>query len=403
MAEQGPEEEKKISVWQKIEQALRATGLFVIRALLYGPHLLLVRLLVILCQILLPLIATVGIVALTLYFIASVSGPILTWVGSLDVLENAHVVGVITTLGLLPMVFTRAFDAVMRHSKIIWAAWIVKLAGEKFGLFPEWPVTEAGQRTKEMIKRVGNNFITISKSLSWVSVLLIVLFLLAIGASRLLSHQKQSAIVIVYSSEPTSDPPSNGNPCADCITPVLAEKMQFYLVHQERGSLKESTQGIEISGVNASWLGAFKSAVESCSERDGIAKLRIDGFASSESPPLSTQQEKDIYNCEVANRRAKKVIDFLTGKKQDYGALESGCKRNREVYTFKEKELNFEIEYQPWPTFEKMRKSSPVIDELQNVVVSDRALLNRSVRIVIDKIGECQPPLSTPRNASEAS
>ena len=202
---------------------------------------------------------------------------------------------------------------------------------------------------------------------------------------------------------PDPGPPPNGKPCDDCFLPALADEMQFYLVHQERGALNDPTRGIKISGMNATWLGAFQSAVESCSQPDKVARLRIDGFASSESPSFPTQQEKDLYNCEVANRRAEETIDFLIGNQQDYGRSSNRCERGKDVYTFgKDHGLNFEIEYRPWQTFKKMEQSRPAIDTFQGTVVPERALLNRSVRIVIEELGDCQPQTSQPE-ASDAT
>ncbi len=202
-------------------------------------------------------------------------------------------------------------------------------------------------------------------------------------------------VVIVY------EPPPQDQPCEDCIPPALTEGMQFYLVHQERGSL-EAPRGIEISGINERWLRAFKPAVEACSEPGKLAKLRIEGFASSEPPRHLPSSEADTYNCKVANRRAEKAIDFLIGKNQEYGTSEAECQEEC-LFSFGKKQgLDFEIEYRPWQTFQTMEKSRPVIDELEGTVIPERALLNRSVRLTIVDAGGCKPPPSTPPNANEA-
>ena len=206
------------------------------------------------------------------------------------------------------------------------------------------------------------------------------------------------------------------------------------LVYPPQGNLN-SKKGICPEGDNLIWLKLFKQAILKCAEdslrKQRPMKLTVQGFASAAPVFLNGDTtNSNSLNCEIANQRAEALIDFLT-LPESIRYTEEGCKavldssriwgrvENKlcirempdtvrwkalhfdvkidttesrlrlnfamsDSNSVKQKGKGFNIAYQPWQSYDEMKRAKPVQDSLR----LDLEFLNRSVQIIIEE-GDC--------------
>ena len=226
---------------------------------------------------------------------------------------------------------------------------------------------------------------------------------------------------------------------SDFSPSYLFEKgTRFSLAYTSPGSLSTKT-GICPKGSNEEWLKLFKKSIIECSEKERV-KLKIQGFASV--APIGPDATKSkIFNYQIANERAEALIYFLM-LPPDSIYTEEKCKdvlnnnslweRNKENgtrvkldspwwkawgvtvsteevspeknksesksrlrHTFavsdsdtKHKGKGFDVIYEPWQSYEKMKDAKPADDgSLPKPRYYPIEFLNRTAQIIIEESG----------------
>lgn len=190
----------------------------------------------------------------------------------------------------------------------------------------------------------------------------------------------------------------------------------YSIAHVEQGSLKVGTGICLDDHVSLLWLNTFKTALEECAKVIPACrpKVTVRGFASNAPVGLpealanaSGLSQADL-NCEIANRRAEEVVNFLVSK-GDYKCQASAhelppygkrdpCKRSKELFSFGEGEgLAFDVRYRPWRPPEAMADEKPADDgELQGERRHKVEFFNRAVQLTLSNYGcdreQCEAP-----------
>ena len=187
----------------------------------------------------------------------------------------------------------------------------------------------------------------------------------------------------------------------------------YSIAHVKQGSLKEG-KGICLDDhVSLLWLKTFKTALEECAKAIPACrpKVTVRGFASNAPVGLpealantSGLSQADL-NCEVANRRAEEVVNFLVDddykchasvhELERYGPRDP-CKRNEKSYEFGKKEgLAFDVSYTPWRPPEEMVKEKPANDGKEGERRYKVEFFNRAVQLTLSNYGcdrqQCEP------------
>lgn len=164
--------------------------------------------------------------------------------------------------------------------------------------------------------------------------------------------------------------------------------------------------GICLTDYHKAWLTEFRNAILKCSEESEVL-LEVVGFAS-----VAPYKGRDIggggvssssndLNCEIGNRRAEEVVDFLladegtdlacgTGENRRrnddlrYGRTNQ-CKRPKTEFEIGPN-LNFKISYKPWSVYGQMALNKPAddgrLERGQRRYAAE--FLNRSVHLKLD-------------------
>lgn len=198
----------------------------------------------------------------------------------------------------------------------------------------------------------------------------------------------------------------------DRITSYLLQKGTiFSLLFISNGSF-ETGEGICLTEDQKIWLAEFKKAINKCAEFSdppsrlqvtvrayaSIAPVKMEGGSSLDNAPSS-----DDLNCEIGNRRAEEVVNFLihdeqkdpagfacksVGASGDPDYRGSGeCQRSKKRFEFgPDEDLDFNLIYLPWPTHKEMVASKPADDGDSELGPRRYAVefLNRSVHLALE-------------------
>ena len=189
----------------------------------------------------------------------------------------------------------------------------------------------------------------------------------------------------------------------------------YSIAHVKQGSLKDGTGICLDDHVSLPWLNTFKTALEECGKAISACrpKVTVRGFASKAPVGLSGTlasaaglSQADL-NCEIANRRAEEVVNFLVSK-DDYkcqaGTHElplygtrDPCKRSKELFEFGEAEgLAFDVSYKPWHPPEEMVKEKPADDGEEGERRHKVEFFNRAVQLTLSNYRcdeeQCEAP-----------
>ena len=189
----------------------------------------------------------------------------------------------------------------------------------------------------------------------------------------------------------------------------------YSIAHVKQGSL-ENGNGICLDDhVSLPWLKTFKTALEECAAKMPGCRpgVNVRGFASNAPVSLpdalsSAGLSQAVLNCEIANRRAEEVVNFLVSK-GDYKCQASAhdlppygkrdpCKRSKELFKFGETDgLAFDVRYEPWRPPEAMVREKPADDgDLQGERRHKVEFFNRAVQLTLSNYGcdreQCEAP-----------
>lgn len=228
--------------------------------------------------------------------------------------------------------------------------------------------------------------------------------------------QARPAVVVVSGGKPAESPPE--------VATLFHSGDVYSVAHVEQGSLKVGTGICLDDHVSLLWLNTFKIALEECAEKmPGCRpKVIVRGFASNAPVGLpdalsSAGLSQAVLNCEIANRRAEEVVNFLVSK-DDYkcqaGAHElppygkrDPCKRSEELFNFGEAEgLAFDVSYRPWHPPEEMADEKPADDgDLQGERRHKVEFFNRAVQLTLHNYGcdreQCEAPSPQEKDTGE--
>ena len=170
----------------------------------------------------------------------------------------------------------------------------------------------------------------------------------------------------------------------DPVSSYLFQKgTVFSLPFVEDGSPRTGA-GICLTDYHKAWLAEFKDAVVKCSEKSKVL-LEVVGFASIAPDKREGLgggggfSSSDPLNCEIGNRRAEEVVDFLiadgggdlacgTGadRRRDgddrYGR-KNQCQRSKSKFEFEiGPKLGVKISYKPWACHNQLALKKPADD-----------------------------------------
>ena len=228
--------------------------------------------------------------------------------------------------------------------------------------------------------------------------------------------QARPAVVVVSDGGQAKRPPD--------VATLFHSGDVHSVAHVEQGSLKVGTGICLDDHVSLPWLNTFKIALEECAEKmPGCRpKVIVRGFASNAPVGLpdalsSAGLSQAVLNCEIANRRAEEVVNFLVSKgdyKCQAGAHElppygkrDPCKRSEELFNFGEAEgLAFDVSYRPWHPPEEMADEKPADDgDLQGERRHKVEFFNRAVQLTLHNYGcdreQCEAPPSQEEDTGE--
>ena len=199
----------------------------------------------------------------------------------------------------------------------------------------------------------------------------------------------------------------------DRIASYLFQKGTVFSLAFVEDAVPKTGAGICLTKHHKTWLRKFKKAILKCPQESKI-ELEVMGFASA-SPVQAVGVEgggnspsSDALNCEIANRRAEEVIDFLISDAGDSFECGTGEDRRRNddhrydrkgICKRSPEELEFpigpngsvKISYKPWPSHDQLASNKPVDDDdrERGLRLRDVEFLNRSVHLRLSE-GACK-------------
>lgn len=179
----------------------------------------------------------------------------------------------------------------------------------------------------------------------------------------------------------------------------------------EQGSLKDGIGICLDENISLPWLTAFKKALTQCGKAPECRpEVVVTAFASiapirgDDQEPVAPEAQEEL-NCEIANRRAEQVVDFLR-LSEEYAcewekrprALYRGdgdklCQREKTAFKFGQDDgLAFDLTYEPWQSHEAMVADKPANDGGPSPRTRWPAVefFNRSVQLTVRDYG-CDP------------
>lgn len=251
------------------------------------------------------------------------------------------------------------------------------------------------------------------------------------GVTAALDNLDSPTIVLVLPAE--GDPP--------IPVPKPRPGTTFAIAHVEQGSLKTGRGICLDDNISLPWLTAFKKALTACgtSTPKCRPKLVVKAFASiapirgDDGEPAAPEVQEEL-NCEIANRRAEEVVDFLRlsdyeceveeEEEKDeeeepwkppsklYTDGKRHCERKQPEFKFGHEEgLAFDLHYEPWQSHKAMVAGKPADDggPPPRARRPDLEFFNRSVQLTVhnyhcdpEQCASAAPPASSP-SATEGS
>ena len=198
----------------------------------------------------------------------------------------------------------------------------------------------------------------------------------------------------------------------DRITSYLLQNGTIFSLPFLSNGSPRTGEGICLTEDQKTWLSEFKKAINECAKFSdpplrlqvtvrayaSTAPVKMEGVSSHDNAPSS-----DDLNCEIGNRRAEEVVNFLIHDDQkdpasfacesvggsgdtDYRGL-GECQRLKKRFEFGPNEdLGFKLVYVPWRTHEDMVENKPADDGDAETGPRRSAVefLNRSVHLVLE-------------------
>ena len=369
--------------------------------------------------VLLAAISGLALGAVLIFFILALLYDGWSWIenawGRQQVLGTAFTTfALIASLGLLATVFTKAGDAIRRA--------LVEIGEEILRLVIDWlprlNTRESLAGAKKDIQEIGTVFKRLfSAPYRLILPLSIVVFLAFFAilfidedakwkdsVEAALKNPKNPTVIVVV-------PPDHEDGEEAIPPPPLRLGMTFAIAHVEQGSL-ETSKGICLDdNISRPWLTTFKAALTQCgtSMPNCRPELVVRAFASvaplgggEDAPATPPNQEK--LNCEIANRRAEEVVNFLRHPSEegdsyeckskvhdlaDYGDNRKLCERDDVAFEFgKDDGLAFDLRYEPWQSHEAMVADRPADDgRLEGRRRHRVEFFNRSVQLTLTNYG----------------
>ena len=323
------------------------------------------------------------------------------------------VVALLASLGLLATVFTKAGEAIRSALK--------EIGEELLDLVQHWvPQLNA----KKSLADAKDDFLSIGPTLGTmysapykiILPLSLILFLI-FSATRIINADadwKKGVSAALASPTVVVVVPAEGEQATPDIPPTpLCPGTTFAIAHLEQGSLEDGNGICLDDNISLPWLTEFKKALTHCGEKTPECRpeVVVRAFASiapirgdDQEPVAPEAQEK--LNCEIANRRAEQVVDFLRLSneytcdwEQRPRALYRGegddklCQRKDKVFKFGQDDgLAFDLIYEPWQSHEAMVADKPANDggPPPRARWPGVEFLNRSVQLTVRDYG-CDP------------
>lgn len=318
----------------------------------------------------------------------------------------------LASLGLLATVFTKAGEAIKNT--------LLEIGRELRDLAKDWlprlNAKESMADAKKDFLAIGRTFRRLFSAPYRLILPLLIIVFLTFFATRIIDADakwKKGVTAALNSPTIVVVVPAEGDPPIPVPTPRLGTT--FAIAHVEQGSL-ESGRGICLDdNISLPWLTVFKKALSQCdgSEPECRPDLVVKAFASiapirGDDGEAVDSEAQEKLNCEIANRRAEEVVDFLR-LNEDYKCKEKGewkkrprkrysdgdtlCQRKSRVFRFGQDDgLAFDLSYEPWQTHKAMVADKPANDGGP----SPRArwpgveFFNRSVQLTVRDYG-CDP------------
>ena len=193
-------------------------------------------------------------------------------------------------------------------------------------------------------------------------------------------------------------------------TPTLRPGTTFAIAHVEQGSLKDGKGICLDKNISLPWLTAFKKALTQCGGKTPECRPEVVVRAFASIAPIRGEDGKPVapeaqetLNCEIANRRAEEVVDFL--RLEEYKCTDkewkerpqrtkygdgTHCERDQTAFEFGHKDrLPFDIRYEPWESHGAMVADKPADDggPPPRARQPELEFFNRSVQLTVRNYG----------------
>ena len=331
----------------------------------------------------------------------------------------------LASLGLLATVFTEAGKAIKKALLNIGK----ELSEIVLGWLPGLNARKSIGAAREDVKEIRPTFKRLFTAPSKLILPLFIVVFLTFVAARIVNEDAQwkqnvntaltaltalaalesPAIVVVVPAEDEKATPPVPPP-----TLRPGTTLTFAIAHVEQGSLSTGKGICLDDNISLPWLTEYKAALTECGTSAPACrpKLAVRAFASiapidrddGESDTLVTQED---LNCEVANRRAEEVVNFLRHSPTNEAGYECQatvhdrapygdktlCKRKKAAFEFGQDDgLAFDLRYEPWQSHEAMDSGKPANDgSWPDGARRHRVeFFNRSVQLTISNHG-CDP------------
>lgn len=317
---------------------------------------------------------------------------------------------VLASLGLLATVFTKAGQAIKNA--------LIEIGEELLGLAQDWVpqlnVKKSWADAKRDLQEIGPTFDRMYSAPYRIILPLLLIVFLIFSATRIFDADAEwkkgvraaldsPTVVVVVPAGGRTDHP--GHPA-----PILRPGTTFAIAHVEQGSLKNGNGICLDENISLPWLTAFKKALTQCGGKTPECRPEVVVRAFASVAPIRGEGGKPVapeaqetLNCEIANRRAEEVVDFLrlgeykcTDKewkkrpqRTQYGDG-THCERYRGDFEFGHKDrLPFDIRYEPWQSHGAMVADKPADDggPPPRARRPELEFFNRSVQLTVRNYG----------------
>ena len=358
------------------------------------------------------LIATLGaalvLPLLVLYALIKLEG---TWKGLIpDLSGGMALVALLGTLGILAAVISKAWRAILSS--------LAKIGTEVWGLFAEGWMPDPVLDFRASLSTTWSDNLTqlypkakkvLLSSGELIASLFLLLLLVWLAHFSIQNEEQWRGEVRSFLREPPHVVVTHD----DRIASYLFQKGAVFSLVFLKDAVPKTGAGICLTDHQRAWLSEFKNAIMKCSQQSRI-ELEVMGFASASPVRVAgvegaeNSPSSDAANCEIANRRAEEVIDFLisdAGDDFECGAGEARrpnddarygregiCKRSKRPLEFPiGPNGSVKISYKPWLSHDQLASNKPADDgdHERGPRLYDVEFLNRSVHLRLSE-GTCK-------------